>query len=127
MNPTTYKYTKDHEWLSLEGKEVKIGITDYAQKQLGDIVYVDLPVLGTQVQQFGLIGEIESKKAVVEFFAPVSGKIIEINQAIIDNPHLINIDPYGAAWLVKLILSNFSELNALMTSDVYDSYVNQLT
>ena len=124
MNPKEYKYTQEHEWIcpEPEGKG-KAGITDYAQSQLGDIVFLDLPTSGTQVEQFGKMGEIETVKAVADLFSPASGRVLEINQAAIDDPKLVNEDPYGAGWLVRLKLSQPSELEALMNSDEYDKLV----
>lgn len=123
MNPKEYKYTKEHEWISPEsGNKGKSGITNFAQSHLGDIVFLDLPTPGTQVKQFEKIGEIESVKAVSEFFTPAGGKVLEVNQAAIDEPKLVNEDPYGAGWMVKLELSNPSELDALMSSGEYDEF-----
>jgi glycine cleavage system H protein len=127
MNPKEYKYTPEHEWIFPEpGGKGRIGITDYAQSQLGDIVYLDLPAPGTQVEQSRKIGEIESVKAVSDLFTPVSGKVLEINQTAIDEPQVVNQDPYGAGWLVRLELSKPSELDALMNSDEYDELVAKL-
>ena len=123
MNPKEYKYTKDHEWLCPEpGNRGKMGLANYAQTQLGDIVFLDLPQAGTQVDQFKKIGEVESVKAVSDLFSPASGKVLEINQNAVDEPKLVNEDPYGAGWLVRLELSDPSELDALMNSDEYDKY-----
>ena len=128
MNPKEYKYTQEHEWLCPEpGGKGKVGITDYAQSQLGDVVFLDLPAPGTQVTQFGKMGEVETVKAVADLFSPASGKILEINQAAIDEPRLVNDDPYGDGWLVRLELSQPSELDALMDSDVYDKLVVELS
>jgi len=128
MNPKEYKYTQEHEWICPEpGDKGKIGLTDYAQTQLGDIVFLDLPAPGTQVEQFKKIGEIESVKAVSDLFSPVSGQVLEINQTAIDEPKLVNEDPYGAGWLVRLELSKPSELDALMNSDEYDKFVAKLS
>ncbi len=127
MNPKEYKYTQEHEWICPEpGDKGKLGLTDYAQTQLGDIVFLDLPAPGIHVEQFQKIGEIESVKAVVDFFAPASGQVLEINQTAIDEPKLVNEDPYGAGWLVRLELSKPSELDALMNSDEYDKLVAKL-
>ena len=127
MNPKEYKYTQEHEWIYPEpGGKGKVGLTDYAQTQLGDLVYLDLPEPGTQVEQFKKMAEIESVKAVADFFAPVSGKVLESNQSAIDDPALVNQDPYGEGWLVKLELGNPSELDALMDSDEYDAFVAKL-
>jgi len=128
MNPKEYKYTQEHEWICPEpGDKGKIGLTDYAQTQLGDIVFLDLPAPGTQVEQFKKIGEIESVKAVSDLFSPVSGQVLEINQTAIDEPKLVNEDPYGTGWLVRLELSKPSELDALMNSDEYDKFVAKLS
>jgi glycine cleavage system H protein len=127
MNPKEYKYTQEHEWICPEpGDKGKVGITNYAQSQLGDVVFLDLPAPGTQVTQFGKMGEIETVKAVSDLFSPASGKILEINQAAIDEPRLVNDDPYGDGWLVRLELSQPSELDALMSSDQYEEFVASL-
>ena len=124
MNPREYKYTKEHEWIHLESANIgKVGITDYAQSQLGDIVFLNLPAPGTSVAQSEKLGEIEAVKAVSDIFAPASGKVLEINQDAINESKIVNDDPYGAGWLVKLELSNPSELDALMNSDEYDELV----
>ncbi len=121
MNPKEYKYTPEHEWICPEpGDKGRIGITDYAQSQLGDIVFLDLPAPGTQVEQSQKIGEIESVKAVSDLFTPASGKVLEVNQLAIDEPQMVNEDPYRAGWLVRLELRKPSELDALMNSDEYD-------
>ena len=127
MNPKEYKYTQEHEWICPEsGNKGKMGITDYAQSHLGDIVFLDLPAPGTQVEQFQKMGEIESVKAVSDILSPVSGKVLEINQAAVDEPQILNEDPYGAGWLVELELSKPSELDALMDSNKYDEFVAEL-
>lgn len=127
MNPKEYKYTKEHEWICPEaGDKGKIGIADYAQSHLGDIVFLDLPAPGTQLEQLGKIGEIESVKAVVDLFTPASGEVLEVNQAAIDEPVLLNQDPYGDGWLVRLKLSKPSELDNLMNGDEYDKFVAEL-
>ena len=127
MNPKEYKYTQEHEWIHSESSDRgKVGLTDYAQTQLGDLVYLDFPEPGTEVVQFKKMGEIESVKAVADFFTPASGKILEVNQSAIDDPALVNQDPYGDGWLVELELSNPSELDALMDSDKYDELVAKL-
>jgi len=126
MNPKEFRYSKDHEWIHPEaGNNAKIGITDYAQSQLGDIVYLDLPAPGKPVEQFRKMGEIESVKAVSDIFAPASGKVIEINQNVINDPSLVNKDPYGEGWLVRIRLTNPAELDALMTSDDYEKLLAQ--
>ncbi len=127
MNPKNYRYTKEHEWICVEGKDKgKAGITSYAQSQLGDIVYLDLPVPDSKVEQFKKMGEIESVKAVVDLFSPVSGKVLEINQAAIDAPQLVNQEPYTTGWLVRLEMSKAKELDKLMSSEQYDKFEAEL-
>lgn len=124
MNQKEYQYTREHEWLCPEPQgKARIGITDYAQSQLGDIVFLDLPALGSQVRQFEKMGEIETVKAVSDLFSPASGKVLEINQAVIDDPGLINKDPYGTGWLIRIELDQPSELEALMSSDEYEKFI----
>ncbi len=124
MNPKEYKYSREHEWVNLESENNgKIGITDYAQSQLGDIVFLELPAPGTQVAQFQKMGEIEAVKTVSDILSPVSGKVVAVNQSAVDEPKLVNDEPYGAGWLVKIELSQPSELDALLSSDEYDKYV----
>lgn len=126
MNPKEYQYTRDHEWICPEPEnEGRIGITDYAQSQLGDIVFLALPTPGTKVTQFGKMGEIEAVKAVADLFSPVSGQVLAINQSAVNNPKLVNEDPYGAGWLVRLKLSNSAELDVLMDSEAYDKFVSE--
>lgn len=124
MNPKEYKYSREHEWVCLESENNgKIGITDYAQSQLGDIVFLELPAPGTQVAQFQKMGEIEAVKTVSDILSPVSGKIVAVNQSAVDEPKLVNAEPYGAGWLVKMELSQPAELDTLLSSDEYDKYV----
>ena len=128
MNPKEYNYSAPPlVCVAPASDKGRTGLTDYAQSQLGDIVYLDLPAQGTQVEQFRKIGEVESVKAVSDIFAPVSGKVLEVNQTAIDKPQLVNEDPYGAGWLVRLELSKPSELDALMDSDKYDKFVAELS
>jgi glycine cleavage system H protein len=122
--PKGYKYTREHEWICCEGK---VGVSDYAQFHLGDVVFLDLPAPGTQVVKFSKMGEIESVKAVSDLFAPASGRVLEINQNAIDQPSLINQDPYGNGWLLVLEISNPGEINDLMDSDDYDKLVATLS
>ena len=128
MTPKEYRYTQEHEWICPESKNKgKVGLADYAQSQLGDIVFLDLPASGTQVEQGRKMGEVESVKAVSDIFAPASGRVLEINQTVVDEPGLVNKDPYGAGWLVRLELSKPSELDALMDSQQYDKFVAELS
>ena len=124
MNPKEYKYSREHEWVYLESENNgKIGITDYAQSQLGDIVFLELPAPGTQLAQFQKMGEIEAVKTVSDILSPVSGKVAEVNQSAVDEPKLVNDEPYGAGWLVRMELSQTTELDTLLSSDEYDKYV----
>jgi len=124
MNPKECKYSREHEWVCLESENNgKIGISDYAQSQLGDIVFLELPASGTQLAQSQKMGEIEAVKTVSDIFSPVSGKVVEVNQSAVDEPKLVNDEPYGAGWLVKMELSQPAELDTLMNSEEYDKYV----
>jgi glycine cleavage system H protein len=110
------KYTADHEWVAVDGDTATIGITAYAAEKLGDVVYVDLPKVGSRVTDGTVVGEIESTKSVGELFAPIAGEVVEINQAVIDQPDLVNADPFGDAWMIKV---RFTELPTLLTADEY--------
>ena len=110
------KYTADHEWIAVDGDIATVGITAYAAEKLGDVVYVDLPKVGSSVSGGTVVGEIESTKSVGELFAPVAGEVVEINQAIIDQPDLVNADPFGDAWMIKV---RFTELPTLLTAAEY--------
>jgi glycine cleavage system H protein len=109
-------YTADHEWIAVDGDVATVGITAYAADKLGDVVYVDLPKVGATVSASTVIGEIESTKSVGELFAPVAGEVIEINQAVVDQPDLVNADPFGDAWMIKV---RFTELPTLLTAAEY--------
>ena len=122
MYPSDRRYTKDHEWVSVSGSQGRVGVTDYAQKQLGDVVFVELPEVGRTVQQGQACGTIESVKAVSELYSPVSGKVVEVNPAVSAKPETVNTDPHGS-WLVVIELSNPKELEALLTSDQYADLV----
>jgi glycine cleavage system H protein len=119
------RYSKEHEWVRVEGDIATVGITDYAQEQLGDLVYLDLPKVGTAVHQFEKLGEIESVKAVSDLFSPVSGEVTERNEEAVKSPELVNQDPYGRGWLVRLSLSDASEVDKLLTADQYQELVAQ--
>ena len=112
------KYTSEHEWIAIDGDTATIGITAYAADKLGDVVYVDLPKVGSQVSAATVVGEIESTKSVGELFAPVNGEVVEVNQSVIDQPDLVNADPFGDAWMIKV---RFTELPALLTADEYSA------
>jgi glycine cleavage system H protein len=121
--PENFRYTKEHEWVSVDGDVGTIGITDHAQHELGDIVFVDLPRVGTSVSQGKTIGSVESVKAVSDIYSPVSGEIVEINTALADAPEKLNDEPHGAAWLVKIRLSAPDEIKNLLSVDDYRSYI----
>ena len=123
MYPENYRYTKEHEWLVVEGDVVTIGITDHAQKELGDIVYVDLPRSGDAVAAEKTMGSVESVKAVSDIYSPVTGEVTEVNDALADAPEKVNEDPHGDAWMVKVKLSKPEELNNLLSAADYQSYI----
>jgi len=124
-SPPDLKYTKEHEWVRMEGDTGTVGITDYAQDQLGDIVFVDLPSAGTTVSQMQKFGEIESVKAVSELFSPVSGEVSEVNTALADQPELVNDSPYGEGWMLRIRLSEPAEIDQLLTAQEYDEFTAQ--
>jgi glycine cleavage system H protein len=120
--PEGFKYTKDHEWIERSGDTGRVGITDYAQQQLGDVVYVELPEVGAKLKQGQSFGTIESVKAVSELYSPVAGEIVEVNAALKDKPELVNKDPH-ASWMVVLRLSNPGEVDALLDATQYEALV----
>jgi glycine cleavage system H protein len=122
MYPADLKYTKDHEWIRISGAEAQVGITDYAQKQLGDVVFVELPEVGRRVKQGEVFGTIESVKAVSELFSPVGGEVVEVNNALADHPEKVNTDPH-ATWMVRMRIDNPSEASALLDSAAYSDFV----
>lgn len=123
MYPENFRYTKEHEWVLVEGDTCTIGITDHAQEELGDIVYVDLPKPGTTLEQGKSLGSVESVKAVSDVYAPVSGEVTEINGILADAPEKLNEDPHGAAWLVKVRPSAPAEMAGLMSAADYQAYI----
>jgi glycine cleavage system H protein len=123
--PTQYRYTKDHEWIDVKGDIATIGITDYAQHELGDVVFVELPAVGAALVTGKNFGSIESVKAVSEIFAPASGEVTEANAALHAKPETMNTDPHGAAWLVKVKLSNPAEINTLMDAAAYQAFIEE--
>ncbi len=124
--PPDLMYTKEHEWVRVEGDVGTVGISDYAQDQLGDIVYLDLPAAGASVAQYGKMGEIESVKAVSDLYSPVSGEIVEANREAVDTPELVNSEPYGRGWLIKVRIGNPGELQALLDAAAYDAHITKL-
>jgi glycine cleavage system H protein len=123
MYPTDFRYTKQHEWVKIEGGMGTVGITDYAQHELGDVVFVDMPKVGTKIKVGASFGTVESVKAVSEIYSPVSGEVTETNPLLADAPEKINSDPHGAAWLVRVRLDDPKEADALMDSAAYQAYV----
>jgi glycine cleavage system H protein len=122
-SPSDRRYTKEHEWVKLDGGSARIGITDYAQDQLGDVVYVDLPEVGATIAQFDKMGEIESVKAVSDLYAPISGEVTAVNDIVIEKPETVNGDPHGDGWLIEVRVTNISESDGLMTGEEYDAFV----
>ena len=125
MYPANFRYTKEHEWVNVEGDTGTVGITDHAQKELGDIVYVDLPKVGTTVEKGKTIGSVESVKAVSDIYSPISGEVVAVNDLLTASPEKLNEDPLGAAWLVKIKLSNPTEMADLMSAADYQSYAGE--
>jgi len=123
MVPTELRYTTDHEWVRLDGDSATIGITDFAARQLGDVVFVDLPAGGTQVSQFGTFGVVESVKAVSDLFAPVSGEVTATNDQLTGQPELVNSDPFGAGWMIQIRVSHPGQLDGLLDADAYDRLI----
>lgn len=123
MYPTDYRYTKEHEWVKVSGDTGTIGITDYAQHELGDVVFVELPAIGAKITAGQLFGTIESVKAVSEIYAPVSGEVLETNAALSGAPEIVNSDPHSAAWLIKVKLANPAEASALMDAAAYQAFI----
>jgi len=117
--PADFKYTKEHEWIKVDGSAATIGITDHAQNSLGDIVFVELPKLGAEIEQGKAFGTVESVKAVSDLVAPVSGEVLAVNQAVIDAPETVNEDPYGEGWLIRIRLSDPSEVDSLLDVAAY--------
>lgn len=123
MYPEDLYYTKEHEWIRIDGDRAVIGITEYAQAQLGDVVYVELPEIGSQVTQFETCGTIESVKTVSDMYAPMSGEVVAINEALDETPELINNDPYKAGWIAEIQFSDQGELTNLLRADAYEALI----
>jgi len=123
--PENFRYTKEHEWILVEGDTGTVGITDHAQKELGDIVYVDLPKPGASVEAGKTLGSVESVKAVSDIYSPVSGEVVAVNELLASAPEKLNEDPHGAAWLVKIRLGNPAELDGLMSAADYQAYLGE--
>ena len=121
--PTNLKYTKDHEWVSIEGDIATVGITDFAQKELGDIVYVEVDTLDQTLSKDEVFGTVEAVKTVSDLFLPLSGEIVEFNEELESSPELVNTDPYGAAWMIKVKISDTAELDSLLSSEDYKALI----
>lgn len=125
MNPEDLRYHKEHTWIKVDGKKGIIGITDHAQKELGDIVYIDLPEIESAAEANSEISEIESTKATSSVISPASGKVIEVNETLSETPEIINEDPYGKGWIAVIELSNESDLDNLMNASVYNNHIKE--
>ncbi|MDK2888522.1 MAG: glycine cleavage system protein [Thermoanaerobacter sp.] len=125
MYPADLKYSKDHEWIRVEGNRGTVGVTHYAQETLGDVVYVDLPRVGDKVKAGESFGTVESVKSVSDLYAPVSGEVVEVNREVMDHPDLINKDPYGSGWLIVIEMSDPGELDNLMDARAYEEMVKE--
>lgn len=123
MYPDDFYYSKDHEWVKVEGEKAIVGITDFAQKQLGDVVYIELPQIGTQLEFHQSFGVIESVKAVSDMYSPVSGEVVEVNQELNNSPELVNEDPHGKGWIISLKIKDESELQKLMSETEYEKFL----
>lgn len=123
--PAALRYTKEHEWIRLEGNQAYVGITNYAQEELGDVVYVELPEAGSAVRYMEPFGVVESVKAVSDLFAPVAGTVKEVNEELFNRPELVNNDPYGQGWMLLVELSDPAQLDTLMTAEQYMAYLRQ--
>ena len=122
--PSELRYSSDHEWASAQGTTVRVGITDYAQDALGDVVFVDLPKLGTSVATGATIGEVESTKSVSEIYSPVAGTVVAVNETLTSTPELVNSDPYGQGWLCEIEVADASALDGLLDADAYRALTN---
>lgn len=123
MYPSDYRYTKEHEWIKVTGNIGTVGITDYAQHELGDVVFVELPKVAAKFTAGQAFGTVESVKAVSEIYSPVTGEVLEVNAALANSPETINKDPHGTAWMIKLKLANPAELSGLMDATAYQAYI----
>jgi len=122
--PSNLKYTKDHEWIRIEGGEAVVGVTDFAQSQLGDIVFIEIETQGETLQKEEVFGSIEAVKTVSDMFMPISGEVVEVNEKIISNPEVVNKDPYGDGWMIRIKVANAAELNDLLTPEQYKEIIH---
>lgn len=121
--PTNLKYTKDHEWIRVEGNEAFVGITDFAQSELGEIVFVDIPTVGEQLKKEDVFGSVEAVKAVSDLFLPASGEVLEQNDALESEPELVNNDPYGKGWMIRIALADAAEPDTLLDAAAYEALI----
>lgn len=126
MYPEDFYYTKDHEWIKLKGGEATVGLTDFAQKQMGDVVYVELPEVGSELGFHQSLGVIESVKAVSDIYSPVSGEVVAVNEGLNDAPEQVNEDPHGQGWIIRLKVKDAAELEKLMSVDEYEKFLEGL-
>lgn len=126
MYPEDFRYTKDHEWVKVEGDKATVGITDFAQNQLGDVVFVELPAPGDELEAHQTLGVVESVKAVSDVYSPISGEVTEVNEGLNDDPEILNQDPHKKGWIIKIKVKNESELEDLMTASEYEKYLEGL-
>ena len=126
MYPENFRYTKDHEWVKIEGDTASVGITDFAQSQLGDVVFVELPEIGEELKSHQTLGVVESVKAVSDIYSPISGEVTEVNEGLNDDPEILNQDPHSKGWIIKLKIKDKSELDELMSASEYEKYLEGL-
>ena len=126
MYPDDFYYSKDHEWIKIQGNTAIVGITDFAQKQMGDVVYVELPEPGTELEFHQSIGVVESVKAVSDIYSPISGEVTEVNEGLNDSPELVNEDPHGKGWIIKMKIRDDSDLDKLMSASDYEKFLEGL-
>jgi glycine cleavage system H protein len=123
--PSDLKYTKDHEWVKINGDTATVGITDFAQRELGDIVYVDVNTIGETIEKEAVFGTVEAVKTVSDLFMPLSGEVLEVNKDIDSAPEIVNTDPYGKGWMIKMRLTNMAELSGLLSADDYKKLIGE--
>jgi glycine cleavage system H protein len=123
MVPTDLRYTKDHEWVRVDGDQATVGVTDFAAQQLGDVVFVDLPASGRSVEQHATFGVVESVKAVSDLYAPIGGEVVEVNPALGDQPELVNSDPFGEGWMIRLKVADAGQLEGLLDPAAYEALI----
>jgi len=125
--PAALRYTREHEWIRIEGNQAHVGITDYAQQELGDVVYVELPGIDAAVHHMEPFGVVESVKAVSDLFSPVTGTVKRVNEALFNRPELVNSDPYGEGWMIMVEITDAAQIDTLMTAEQYQVYLRQVT